>query len=738
MQTNELQALKASGILSNAAYIRMQLQATKPADSASFYTISIKQDFPGSTAAEVFNELANLTRDGKIEGSIPTSFTVTHQDPSLLTSYSPEQVRQLRGQSMFRQKGYLFFCLGADNPGKTSTQLVDPLRITQFYGLSMTDFFGELGRLTGDRTITTDIDRISIRWIAYTASVLQSDSSTVAIELERIKTSLERLLAEHIQATDPHPNYATDTDVLRLSSSLTEAVANFSKELDAIATEVNDKQIKGEYVTSYQLSELTRNILAAIDSKQPLGNYALQSRLDQAVANFSRELDALTTARSISTASFNEAIASLQAQITANSAADTAAISTAITNLQQGIDSRNYVVNQTLSDTVSTLQARITAGDSTQASTLQAAVSMLQAAIDGKQATGDYVPTSTLRSVIVSLQTAIDSKQISGDYATSAAVTTAIGNLQKAIDSKNYVMSDAFNTAIASLQTAINGKQAAGDYASSQALSSAVQSLQNAIALKQPAGDYAAAIHNHTIAAITGLQAVLDSKQAAGNYALSSAVADAIISLQNAINTKQPTGNYALSTDLAAYQPKGDYPLRSEIVIPKVTRSLYNQDAPTTPSLGDVWEAYNNSGDTFDTERWTFNGNYWVSQRRIANWSFNALSAASNFFELLDKYPQKHGVLFEWFTIGLKAGSSNSASAYATFTLSRRDSSGNSTALSSFTTSATAASGRLYSMKDIKVSFPFDQAIDAVIALTLTGTPGAMSGSASFSYRYAW
>jgi hypothetical protein len=83
----------------------------------------------------------------------------------------------------------------------------------------------------------------------------------------------------------------------------------------------------------------------------------------------------------------------------------------------------------------------------------------------------------------------------------------------------------------------------------------------------QPAGSYAAAIHTHTIANVTGLQAALDAKQAAGSYALSSdltwtniagrpstfapsahthPISD-VTGLQAALDGKQVAGSYAAS-----------------------------------------------------------------------------------------------------------------------------------------------------------------------------------------------
>lgn len=80
------------------------------------------------------------------------------------------------------------------------------------------------------------------------------------------------------------------------------------------------------------------------------------------------------------------------------------------------------------------------------------------------------------------------------------------------------------------LQTVLDSKQAAGNYAPTAHTHTIAQvtGLQSALDGKQVAGSYAAATHTHTIGNITGLQTALDSKQATGSYA-TSAQLDALI-----------------------------------------------------------------------------------------------------------------------------------------------------------------------------------------------------------------
>lgn len=590
------------GIIKKSTYIRMCITTPRHQLGDSY---EIGLPLQGVSESDVFTEAASLILNEFVNISLG-SFTITWLQPELLPSYSPDAVRSMKvgGQ------GYLYFALGADNLAKTQTQLVEPGRLNGFYGMTNAEILAELGRLTGAKTCTTNITQLAIGWLNKSAPAAREFDSIAAVV-----TQLRKEIAEAIAKIPTPPPGATVDHTHPVSQ-----IEQLTAELDNLAEEINDRQLKGNYALISEVNSIVAELRTALEARQPVGEYVLAEAMQTALNNLTRGIDAKANAEDL-----DEAIATLVNQISEK----------APLLHEQPIDS-----------------------------------------IIGLQ--------NTLTQIIQ----AIETRAPAGNYALQSALLNAIANFSRELDTKqprgNY--------------------QPAGNY--------------------QAAGDYAPLLHNHTIAAITGLQTALDNKQPIGNYALQQALTDAIASLQTAINGKQPAG---------------DYPLRSEIISsPKVSRSLYTKNSPANPSIGDVWEAYNGDGDGFDTERWTYNGSYWVSQRRLVNWSLNAISAASNFFELLDKYPNKHGVLFEWFVIGMKAGASNSPSAYATFTLSKKDSLGVSTALSSFNTSAIAANGRIYTMKDIKQSFPNEAALDAVIALTLTGAPGAMSGSVGFSYRYTW
>lgn len=111
---------------------------------------------------------------------------------------------------------------------------------------------------------------------------------------------------------------------------------------------------------------------------------------------------------------------------------------------------------------------------------------------------------------------------------------------------------------VTGLEAALDGKQAAGSYA---------LIAHNHDGVYQPVGDYADEVHSHTIDGVTGLQATLDGKQPAGSYSLTSHdhsgvyqpagdyaaethghVIADITGLQTALDGKQASGSYSLTS----------------------------------------------------------------------------------------------------------------------------------------------------------------------------------------------
>lgn len=865
------------GIIKRSTYIRMCITSPRHQLGDSY---EIQLPIQGVSESDVFTEAAALILNEFVSISL-SSFVIVWTQPELLPSYSAEAVRGMKVTG----QGYLYFALGADNLNKTQAQPVEPGRLTGFYGMTNAEILSELGRLTGARTCTTNISKLSVQWLNRTTPAAREfDSVTAAV------TQLRKEIAETL-AKIPAPTPGAATNHTHPVSQIEQLVA----ELDNLAEEINDRQLKGNYVLQPALDEAIATLLNWLDEKQPVGNYALaatmqeavsnlqkaidqkapaanyalQSRLDQAISDFSRELDTKQSSFIINAADYGAKGDLVYQETSYNTVAivsgtdTTAKIQAALNaagamvpqdvNLpyegavrvvippgkyiiagDKGLDIPSNVIfdsegavffNFLNNDWEPIIKGRrhshatkikvhankktgIEWGDRTGGgvrcdsyidaiwvehagveyeSTLppnrqkcglrifglwfrigRIEIKEANIGLDVYQASDVLCPAVFLMGCSTACRMESAEQILFPSVALDTNISTGFqidnsGNVLVTLTA--FVNSDGYGTAMDTLLRIgqYSGTPCKDIYINAAAISIGGRMLSiancmdsaftlfasNARLFSQTSGNGQATSHWNTVNWASasgqvnggGLKAhdIGTNYQPYGNEGSPSAAIAYGANLSGflKIDLLASAGiNPAEGKQYGLLTVNGqNWPI---IIVPKVSRSLYTDNSPANPSYGDVWEASNSSGDGFDTERWTFNGEYWVSQRRIANWSFNNIASAANFFELLDKYPNKHGILFEWFTIGMKTGASNSASAYATFTLSRRDSSGISSALSSFTSSAIAASGRLYSMKDLKISFTNDQAVDAVIALTLTGAPGAMSGSASFSYRYTW
>ena len=125
-------------------------------------------------------------------------------------------------------------------------------------------------------------------------------------------------------------------------------------------------------------------------------------------------------------------------------------------------------------------------------------------------------------STIIGLQTSLDGKQASGDYATNTALTTGLG--EKADATHNHTASQItdFNAAVDGrieniIGTAPEALDTLGEIADALA-----DDADFAATITTALSGKADSVHSHTIANVTGLQAELDGKQAAGSYSTTS------------------------------------------------------------------------------------------------------------------------------------------------------------------------------------------------------------------------
>jgi len=141
------------------------------------------------------------------------------------------------------------------------------------------------------------------------------------------------------------------------------------------------------------------------------------------------------------------------------------------------------------------------------------------------------------------MTTLLAGKQASGSYAPATGIAqSAVTNLTtdlagKALTSHTHTIAN-----VTGLQTALDGKQAAGSYAAASHTHDDRYYTETEIDTKLSGLPVSG--HTHTIANVTGLQTVLDGKQASGSYAPATGIAPSAI-----------TGTAVITTDSRLVPP---------------------------------------------------------------------------------------------------------------------------------------------------------------------------------------
>lgn len=228
------------GLIQKSTYIRLAIASPRHSLGDSY---DVPVPLAGVTLSEVFAEASLMVRDELLDIAI-APFTVTWAQPELLPSFSPTAVQGMQVSG----RGFLYFALGADNQGKTKIQPVDPTRLYTFYKMSRSDFLAELGRLLETKTAMVDVSNLTVRWLNKTAPAAREFQSIADVVIQLRKEMTEAI------AKIPTP---LPTD---LSAVMTE--------LDNLAGEINERQLRGDYVLTSSLNSAIAKLNEADSSLQ--------------------------------------------------------------------------------------------------------------------------------------------------------------------------------------------------------------------------------------------------------------------------------------------------------------------------------------------------------------------------------------------------------------------------------------------------------------------------------------
>lgn len=251
------------GLIQKSTYIRLAIASLRH-DQGDTYQVQVP--LAGVTLAEVLAEASLMVRNELVDINL-SPFTITWTQPELLPSFSSSAVQAMQVGG----RGYLYFAIGADNQAKAKTQQVDPARLYSFYRMSRSDFLAELSRLLESKTAIIDLSSLSVQWL--------NRSVPAAREFDSIATAVTQLRKEIGEA------------IASIPTPLAPDFSPIFNELNNLAAEINERQLRGDYVLqpawTESLNNFSREITRleqAIASKQASGNYVLtnDSRLSDA------------------------------------------------------------------------------------------------------------------------------------------------------------------------------------------------------------------------------------------------------------------------------------------------------------------------------------------------------------------------------------------------------------------------------------------------------------------------
>lgn len=259
------------GLIGKTSYLRLALSEPRYFQGDN-YTVNIP--IAGTTLQETLAEAAFLVRDGHAVISIPNPFTITWFEPASLPAYTPSAVRQMRVSG----RGFLYFALGAENPERSQSQVVDPTRYYGYYSMSAGDFLGELSRIL-EKTATAEISSLRVTWLNKAPGTREFTNLTDAVT--QLRTEINQAIANS-------------------GSNGTIDLSQITNQLDILAGEINDRQLRGDYAplnheqgisTILGLQEVITQILQAVDNRAPL----IHAHNIDAIANLQAKLTQIDT-----------------------------------------------------------------------------------------------------------------------------------------------------------------------------------------------------------------------------------------------------------------------------------------------------------------------------------------------------------------------------------------------------------------------------------------------------------
>ncbi len=264
MDINQIITLKNAKTIDKTTAISLCLQLQSIPNNFSQTNLQAVIDL-GYSIADALAVIGSLYQGLKIEVQIQP-FSVTWQDQSLFVDYSPEEVLRLKSLGMVKDKGYLFFCLMAENPVNSIVQNVNLTRLTEFYKMDVPLFLDELSGMLRNKIIESDLVEISIKWLeeiplekiampttTQKITAIATDIAVIATDITAINNKVTALETMPLPPTSP-----TSQVINQITEKLAVIEEKFNSQFKPIA-EVRIHGIMEKEPWGYNFTEVIVN-----------------------------------------------------------------------------------------------------------------------------------------------------------------------------------------------------------------------------------------------------------------------------------------------------------------------------------------------------------------------------------------------------------------------------------------------------------------------------------------------